>query len=90
MPEIRRYPQLLRRPQASAYLEEVWGLQFSPGTLAKLCCQGLGPATTYDGRRAYHAPESLDSFAKSRINSTKSARRQRSLDPAALHVAGAP
>jgi hypothetical protein len=67
MPELRRFPQFLRRPQASAYLLEVWGVEYSAATLAKMCCLGTGPATHHDGKRALHTPEALDAFARSRI-----------------------
>ena len=67
MPELRRFPQFLRRPQASQYLLEIWGIEYTANTLARLCCQGRGPTTVYDGRRALHTIESLDSFARSRI-----------------------
>ena len=61
------FPQFLRREQASQYLADVWGLSFTPGSIAKLCSLKRGPATHYDGRRALHTPESLDAFARSRI-----------------------
>jgi hypothetical protein len=77
MPELRRFPQYLRRAQASEYLQEVWGLQYAESTLARLCCQGEGPTTHYDGRTALHTPEALDAFAKSRITRTKTRRPRR-------------
>jgi hypothetical protein len=67
MPELNRYPQFLRRPQASAYLLEVWGLEYSAATLARLCSQGRGPETHRDGKRALHTPQALNQWAKSRI-----------------------
>jgi len=70
MDRTRRYPQFLRRPQASQYLEDVWGLTFTPGTLTKMCSQKRGPETFYDGRRALHTPEALDAFARARIKLT--------------------
>ena len=79
MPELRHYPQYLRRPQASAYLQEVWGIEYSAATLAKLCCQGRGPETHHDGRRALHTPASLDAFAKSRIR-PPSPRKHRNVE----------
>jgi hypothetical protein len=62
-----RFPQFLRRPQACQYLEAVWGLTFTAGTLTKLCSQKRGPETSYDGRRALHTPAALDQWARSRI-----------------------
>jgi hypothetical protein len=67
MTDRARFPQYLRRPQASQYLAEVWGISYSAGTLAKLCCLGSGPPTHYWGRIAMHTPEALDQFARSRI-----------------------
>ena len=61
------FPQYLRRPQASQYLESVWGLTYAPSTISKLCCLGVGPETHHAGRVALHTPESLDEFARSRI-----------------------
>ena len=66
-PEQRRFPQYLRRPQASQYLADIWGLQYAPGTIAKMCALGTGPETHHWGRIAMHSPESLDEFARSRI-----------------------
>lgn len=75
MVDRTQFPQYLRRPQASQYLAEVWGLTYAPGTLSKLCSLGLGPETHHCGRTALHTPESLDEFARSRI---KPAPRRRS------------
>jgi len=83
MPELRRFPQFLRRPQASAYLFEVWGLQYTANTLARLCCQGRGPGTVYDGRRALHTPEALDTFARSRIRLAPQKDRSTQVEAAA-------
>jgi hypothetical protein len=76
MSDLNRLPQYLRRKQASEYLLEVFGLRYAESTLARLCCQGRGPETVYDGRTALHTPEALDAFARSRIT-TKPARRPR-------------
>ena len=67
MTDRTRFPQYLRRTQASQYLADVWGISYSAGTIAKLCCLGRGPPTHYWGRIAMHTPEALDAFAKSRI-----------------------
>lgn len=61
------FPQYLRRPQASQYLAEVWGLSYTPGTISKLCALGKGPETHRCGRQALHSPEALDRWARSRI-----------------------
>jgi hypothetical protein len=62
-----RYPQYLRRAQASQYLSEVWGLSYQPSTLTRLCAIGSGPPTHRHGRVALHTPQDLDEFARSRI-----------------------
>lgn len=69
MVDRRAFPQFLRRPQASEYLAEVWGLSYTPGTISKLCSLGRGPETHHAGRTALHTPEALDEFARSRIKS---------------------
>lgn len=78
------YPQWLRRPQASQYLAEIWGISYSASTLAKMCCLGTGPETSYWGKIAVHSPDSLDRFARSRIKSVRAVRRSRALHPSAL------
>ncbi len=52
---------------ASEYLRTQWGVEYSPATLAKLCCQGKGPITHQCGRIALHSPEALDAFARACI-----------------------
>jgi hypothetical protein len=81
MPELHRFPQYLRRKQASEYLLEVFGLRYAESTLARLCCQGKGPDTVYDGRTALHTPESLNTWAKSRITRTPTRRPRRTDAP---------
>jgi hypothetical protein len=61
------FPQYLRRPQASKYLAEIWGLQYAASTLGKMCALGTGPETHHCGRIALHTPDSLDRFARGRI-----------------------
>jgi hypothetical protein len=59
--------KFLRRQAASDYLRAKWGLSFTPGTLAKLCSQGRGPAAHRSGRIALHSPEALDAWVVARI-----------------------
>jgi hypothetical protein len=61
------FPQYLRRPQASQYLADIWGLSYAASTITRLCAEGKGPATHHCGRIALHTPEALDAWAKSRI-----------------------
>jgi hypothetical protein len=56
----------MRSKEASAYLFEVWGIQLSPNTLAKLRVVGGSPPFRYDGRFPIHDRESLDTFALAR------------------------
>jgi len=67
MVDRTQFPQFLRRPQASQYLAEVWGLTYAASTLSKMCSLGTGPAVHHAGRVALHSPEALDAFARARI-----------------------
>ena len=61
---IRRY----RRPEASKYLKDVWGLSYGPRTLAKLACIGGGPEMEYAGRFPTYTEAALDAFARSKLS----------------------
>jgi hypothetical protein len=61
---VRRF----RRKEASVYLKEVWGLDYSPKTLAKLACIGGGPEIEYAGRIPTHTEPGLDKFAKAKLS----------------------
>ena len=54
---------LLRRPGASRYLLEAWGLQRAPATLAKLAVTGGGPSFHKAGRWPLYDPDDLDVWA---------------------------
>lgn len=88
MVDRRAFPQFLRRPQASEYLAEVWGLSYTPGTISKLCSLGRGPETHHAGRIALHTPEALDDFARSRIRAP--ATKAADLDVTPLSTAPLP
>lgn len=60
---VRRY----RRPDASKYLLDAWGLSFTNNTLAKMACAGNGPAMEYYGRIPLYTEAALDDFATSRL-----------------------
>jgi hypothetical protein len=62
------WPPRLRRREASAYLDEVHGLQEAPTTLAKKACLGGGPVFESFGRVPYYRLESLDSYAETRLS----------------------
>jgi hypothetical protein len=55
---------LKRHTAASAYLKEVWGIEHTPGTLAKKAVTGGGPRFRRAGRVPYYAPPDLDTYAR--------------------------
>lgn len=61
---VRRF----RRKDASVYLKETWGIDYSPKTLAKLACIGGGPEIEYAGRFPTHTEPALDSFAREKLS----------------------
>jgi hypothetical protein len=60
--------KLLRRKAASDYLRETHGLQYSPGTLAKLAVIGGGPPFQRAGRFPYYSPDFLDEWVASKLS----------------------
>ena len=63
-----KWVRRLRRNDASAYLKEVWDLDYCPKTLAKLACIGGGPEIEYAGRFPTHTEPALDSFAREKLS----------------------
>jgi hypothetical protein len=57
-----------RRWEASKFLLETEGLQYSQSTLANLASLGEGPAYVRAGRFAEYEPAELTAWAKSRIS----------------------
>ena len=57
--------KLLRRKTASAYLQEVHGLERAVATLAKLAVTGCGPVFRRDGRVPLYSTDDLDAWAAS-------------------------
>lgn len=57
----------LSREEACQYLDEVWGIQRKPSTLAAYATNGGGPEFEMDGRFPKYRPSSLDRFAKERL-----------------------
>jgi hypothetical protein len=72
-----------RRPGASAYLAERWGLQYSPTTLANMARKGTGPVYRLRGKYAVYEEASLDAWAQLRI----SGLRRKASEAAAAHAA---
>jgi hypothetical protein len=72
MPRQRRrrredFPPLMPRPVASAYLNEVHGLnRHEPNTLAKMACIGRGPPFHKNGRWVLYGRDDLDRYAAER------------------------
>jgi hypothetical protein len=60
--------QSRRRPAASQYLQDKWGLTYAPTTLANLAVSGDGPLYRLAGRHAVYADPDLDAWAQSRIS----------------------
>jgi hypothetical protein len=60
----KRRDVLLRRWQASAYLEEEHGLRRAPATLAKDACGNAGPPFRYINRIPFYWPAGLDNWVK--------------------------
>ena len=58
-------PRLLRRREASDYLETNFGIQRKPSTLAKLACVGGGPKFRRANRVPLYDPADLDVWAES-------------------------
>ena len=66
-------PRYRRRPEASAYLRERWGLSHAPSTLAKYASIDGGPRFVHDNGRIPLYPEGeLDAWARSRFSPLKS------------------
>lgn len=57
----------LRRKEASAYLNNTFGIPCAVATLAKLATVGGGPSITYFGRIPLYAVEDLDSWAARKL-----------------------
>ncbi len=71
----------LRRSEASAYLEERWGVAYKPSTLAKLACIGGGPRFEHFGRWPVYPVEELDKWADGRLSKLKASTS----DTASVH-----
>lgn len=69
--ESRTWRSRLRRSEASEYLFEVWGVSYTPRTLAKMATIGGGPAFQKFGRYPLYPTNELDSWAESRLGELK-------------------
>jgi hypothetical protein len=61
----------LRRREVSRYLMDVWGIQLSVATLAKMAVTGGGPPFYKDGRFPIHDPDLLDDYARERLGALR-------------------
>ena len=60
--------KLYPRPDASAYLDETWGVKRSPSTLAKLASVGGGPKFRRLNRAVYYEESALDEWVLSLLS----------------------
>lgn len=68
--------RLLRRDEASEYLEKIHGVSRTPNTLAKYRSLGMGPTITYLGRIPFYRSRHLDEWV----------REQLTAEPRSLHA----
>ena len=61
----------LRRAAASIYLEQRWGIERKPSTLAKLACLGGGPRFQHVNRVPVYLEAELDAWAESILSPLK-------------------
>jgi hypothetical protein len=59
--------RLLRRAEASEYVQERWGYPLSPRTLAKLACVGGGPTFRRASRFPLYEVKDLDAWVRSKL-----------------------
>lgn len=67
----------LRRSMASAYLKEMYGIDRTPGTLAKLAVTGGGPRFQHVGRIPLYPTDELDKWAESILSPLRSSTTER-------------
>lgn len=67
----------LRRTAAALYLKEKWGIERTPGTLAKLAVIGGGPKFQHANRTPLYPLEELDRWAQSILSPLKSSTTER-------------
>jgi hypothetical protein len=63
-----RTQKFLRRNAASQYLEETWGMNRAPGTLAKYAVIGGGPTFRRAGRVPLYSTDDLDEWVASKLS----------------------
>lgn len=71
VPPALTYAARLGAADASRYLAEVWAIQRTPKTLAKLRCLGGGPAFQKAGRDVVYPRASLDAWAQSLLSAPR-------------------
>src|SRR3974377_2402791 len=59
--------RLLRRAEASEYVQERWGYPLSPRTLAKLACVGGGPTFRRESRFPLYEVKHLDAGVRAKL-----------------------
>ena len=63
-----RTHRFLRRKAASQYLEETWGVNRAPSTLAKYAVIGGGPTFRRAGRVPLYSADDLDEWVASKLS----------------------
>ncbi len=63
-----RTHRFLRRKAASQYLEETWGVNRAPSTLAKYAVIGGGPTFRRAGRVPLYSANDLDEWVASKLS----------------------
>ena len=61
-----------RRAEASGYLKQQWGIDRTPGTLAKLAVTGGGPRFQHVGRIPLYPVDELDKWAETMLSPLRS------------------
>ncbi|MBV9153864.1 MAG: hypothetical protein JO213_06395 [Alphaproteobacteria bacterium] len=67
-----KWPERLRRRDASVYLRKRYGVERAPATLAKLAATGGGPDYELFGRIPYYRPVKLDEWVLSQLRLRRS------------------
>ena len=67
IPSAGKWPNRMRRRDASQYLQEQHGIGLAHSTLAKLAVLGGGPPFRLDGRFPVYDRDALDAFASERL-----------------------
>jgi len=76
-----KWPERLRRRDASEYLRKTHGLEAAPTTLAKLAVTGGGPEYDLWGRIPYYPIKKLDEWVMARLSPRRSTSDRGTVKP---------